>query len=232
MKPVIIACDFENKEQFMEFIKHFPDEKPSLKIGMELFYQEGPKIVKDMKQQGFPVFLDLKLNDIPNTVEKAMYNIGRLGVDMINVHANGGLAMMKAAKQGLLRSGSKAKLIAVTVLTSIDDTILHQELLVFSSINNAIIKYAELAKEAGLDGVVCSPLEVPMIHKICGEKFITVTPGIRLSEQQSDDQKRITTPKMAYELGSDYIVVGRSITKAKDPLLVYHQIMEDMNCGN
>ncbi|MFA7144946.1 MAG: orotidine-5'-phosphate decarboxylase, partial [Candidatus Izemoplasmatales bacterium] len=208
MKPVIIACDFTNKERLEEFIRDFRDEKPTLKIGMELFYREGPEIVKTLKQQGFAIFLDLKLNDIPNTVEKAMYNLGMLGIDMINVHASGGLAMMKAAKAGLQRSGSQAKLIAVTILTSIDQAILHQELKVALPIEEAIVEYAKLAKEAGLDGVVCSPLEVPLIHQACGNDFLTVTPGIRFLEQQSDDQLRITTPKKAFELGADYIVVG------------------------
>lgn len=230
MKPVIIACDFTNKERLEEFIRDFRDEKPTLKIGMELFYREGPEIVKTLKQQGFSIFLDLKLNDIPNTVEKAMYNLGMLGIDMINVHASGGLAMMKAAKAGLHRSGSQAKLIAVTILTSIDQAILHQELKVALPIGEAIVEYAKLAKEAGLDGVVCSPLEVPMIHQACGNDFLTVTPGIRFLEQQSDDQLRITTPKRAFELGADYIVVGRSITNAVSPIETYHQIMEDMNC--
>lgn len=230
MKPVIIACDFTNKERLEEFIRDFRDEKPTLKIGMELFYREGPEIVKTLKQQGFSIFLDLKLNDIPNTVEKAMYNLGILGIDMINVHASGGLAMMKAAKAGLLRSGSQAKLIAVTILTSIDQAILHQELKVALPIGEAIVEYAKLAKEAGLDGVVCSPLEVPKIHQACGNDFLTVTPGIRFLEQQSDDQLRITTPKTAFELGADYIVVGRSITNAVSPIETYHQIMEDMNC--
>ncbi|MFA5696841.1 MAG: orotidine-5'-phosphate decarboxylase [Candidatus Izemoplasmatales bacterium] len=230
MKPVIIACDFTNKERLEEFIRDFRDEKPTLKIGMELFYREGPEIVKTLKQQGFAIFLDLKLNDIPNTVEKAMYNLGMLGIDMINVHASGGLAMMKAAKAGLQRSGSQAKLIAVTILTSIDQAILHQELKVALPIEEAIVEYAKLAKEAGLDGVVCSPLEVPLIHQACGNDFLTVTPGIRFLEQQSDDQLRITTPKKAFELGADYIVVGRSITNAVSPIETYHQIMEDMNC--
>ncbi|MFA5380395.1 MAG: orotidine-5'-phosphate decarboxylase [Candidatus Izemoplasmatales bacterium] len=230
MKPVIIACDFTNKERLEEFIRDFRDEKPTLKIGMELFYREGPEIVKTLKQQGFAIFLDLKLNDIPNTVEKAMYNLGMLGIDMINVHASGGLAMMKAAKAGLQRSGSQAKLIAVTILTSIDQAILHQELKVALPIEEAIVEYAKLAKEAGLDGVVCSPLEVPLIHQACGNDFLTVTPGIRFLEQQSDDQLRITTPKKAFELGADYIVVGRSITNAVSSIETYHQIMEDMNC--
>lgn len=230
MKPVIIACDFTNKERLEEFIRDFRDEKPTLKIGMELFYREGPEIVKTLKQQGFAIFLDLKLNDIPNTVEKAMYNLGMLGIDMINVHASGGLAMMKAAKAGLQRSGSQAKLIAVTILTSIDQAILHQELKVALPIEEAIVEYAKLAKEAGLDGVVCSPLEVPLIHQVCGNDFLTVTPGIRFLEQQSDDQLRITTPKKAFELGADYIVVGRSITNAVSSIETYHQIMEDMNC--
>lgn len=231
MNNVIIACDFENKEILKEFLTNFKTDKPMLKIGMELFYSEGPELVRELKELGFSIFLDLKLHDIPNTVEKAMYNIGKLGVDLTNVHAAGGVKMMEAAKRGLEKANANTKLIAVTQLTSTDDTMLKDELLIETPMNATITKYAENTKAAGLDGVVCSPLESTMIHEACGDAFLTVTPGIRQASDSKDDQKRVTTPTMARELGSNYIVVGRSITKAKQPDVTYRQIWEEMNHG-
>ncbi|MDI6452113.1 orotidine-5'-phosphate decarboxylase [Peloplasma aerotolerans] len=226
MKNVIIACDFENKQELYTFLSHFPSYKPMLKIGMELFYSEGPDLIIALKSEGYPIFLDLKLHDIPNTVQKAMSNLGKLDVDMINCHAAGGIKMMQAAKKGLNDVHSKALLIAVTQLTSIDETELRQELLIEKPMNETIVHYAKNAKIAGLDGVVCSPLESKIIHESCGENFLAITPGIRLEEEQQHDQKRVTTPALAKTLGSDYIVVGRSITQSKDPLKVYLKMME------
>lgn len=229
MNKCIIACDFQNKEILMDFIKQFKGEKPTLKIGMEIFYSEGPELVKELKELGFSIFLDLKLHDIPNTVEKAMYNVGKLGVDITNCHAAGGVKMMAAAKRGLEKANAKTLLIAVTQLTSTDDTMLKDELLIETPMNETIIKYAQNTKEAGLDGVVCSPLESKMIHENVGEDFLTVTPGIRLASDNKDDQKRVTTPAMAKELGSNFIVVGRSITQADNPVEVYKGISEVIN---
>jgi orotidine-5'-phosphate decarboxylase len=231
MNRVIIACDFEHKEALFAFLRQFGPDRPMLKIGMELFYREGPELIRQLNKQGYPIFLDLKLHDIPHTVEKAMANIGKLGVDFVNVHASGGLDMMKAAKYGLSRSGAKTKLLAVTVLTSIDDTMLLEELGVSTSLSDTVKRYALLAKKAGLDGVVCSPLEVPLIREVCPEGFLTVTPGIRLPSQSQDDQRRITTPIEAKRLGADLIVVGRPITKASDPKATYYQIVGDMSDG-
>lgn len=230
---VIIACDFENKEKTFEFLKKMEGTNPYLKIGMELFYGEGPSIVKEIKEMGFKVFLDLKLHDIPNTVKKAMRNCAKLGVDMVNLHAAGGINMMKAAKEGLIEgsTGEVPLLIAVTQLTSIDDEILKNELLINETLNNTIVKYAYNAKEAGLNGVVCSPLESRMIHETCGDRFLTVTPGIRLASNSKDDQKRVTTPIDAHQLGSNFIVVGRSITGSDNPLETYNQILKEFNHG-
>ena len=220
-RDVIIACDFGSAEQCYEFLKKFGNEtvKPFLKIGMELYYSAGPEIVRTLKDKGFKIFLDLKLHDIPNTVKKAMKVLSALNPDMVNVHAAGTIEMMKAAKEGLLREdGSRPLLIAVTQLTSTSEEVMQKQLLIPSSINDTILKYAENAEEAGLDGVVCSPLESAMIKNKCGKKFLTVTPGIRFKESSKDDQVRITTPEKARELGSDFIVVGRPITAAEDPV--------------
>jgi len=233
MNNVIIACDFENRIQTLEFLKKMEGTNPYLKIGMELFYGEGPSIVKEIKELGFKIFLDLKLHDIPNTVRKAMINCAKLGVDMVNLHAAGGIQMMKAAKEGLIEgsSGKVPLLIAVTQLTSIDQEILEKELLIKETIQNTIETYAKNAVAAGLDGVVCSPLESTLIHNACGDDFLTITPGIRLASNSKDDQKRVTTPENARELGSNFIVVGRSITGSKDPLKSYKMILKEFNNG-
>jgi orotidine-5'-phosphate decarboxylase len=228
-KDVIIALDFKNKEETINFLNNF-NEPLYIKIGMELFYGEGPTIIKEIKKRGHKIFLDLKLHDIPNTVKKAMINIAQLDVDMINVHAAGGLEMMKAALEGLKEGSYNKKrplCIGVTQLTSTSQEILNKELLIDKDINEVILKYAELVKKAGLDGVICSPLESQMIHEQIGSDFLTVTPGIRLLDDNKDDQKRVTTPSMARELGSDYIVVGRSITKANDPQKIYKMIKKE-----
>lgn len=223
MRDVMIACDFSSKEELFEFLKPFEGQNPYLKVGMELFYAEGPEMVKKLKEMGFKIFLDLKLHDIPNTVQKAMVNLGKLGVDITNVHASGGITMMKAAKEGLI-AGAKTKgykpplLIAVTQLTSTDQAMLERELLIHKNMDDVVYKYACNAKAAGLDGVVCSPFEASAIEEI---GLISVTPGIRLLGDDAGDQKRVTTPKAAKELGSTFIVVGRSITAARDPLAAY-----------
>ena len=216
MSDVIIACDLSSKE-----------EKPFVKIGMELFYAEGGEIVKEIKKRGHKIFLDLKLCDIPNTVYKAMKNIAALGVDMTNVHAFGSIEMMKAAKKAINEVNPETKLIAVTVLTSSDQNVLDNELMIDGNINDVILKYASNTKEAGLDGVVCSPLESKIIKEKCGEEFLTVTPGIRFADDAKGDQKRVTTPAMAKEIGSSYIVVGRSITGAKDPVEAYRRCVRE-----
>ena len=221
MSDVIIACDFSSKEETLKFLDQFKEEKPFVKIGMELFYAEGSEIVKEIKKRGHKIFLDLKLCDIPNTVYKAMKNIAALGVDMTNVHAFGSIEMMKAAKKAINEVNPETKLIAVTVLTSSDQNVLDNELMIDGNINDVILKYASNTKEAGLDGVVCSPLESKIIKEKCGEDFLTVTPGIRFADDAKGDQKRVTTPAMAKEIGSSYIVVGRSITGAKDPVEAY-----------
>lgn len=223
MKDVIIACDFSSREDLFEFLKSFEGHDPYLKIGMELFYAEGPKMVKELKEKGFKIFLDLKLHDIPNTVKKAMVNLGKLGVDITNVHASGGIVMMKAAKEGLLEGAKLAGyeaplLIAVTQLTSTDQAMLERELCIHEQMSDVVYKYAENAKLAGLDGVVCSPFEASAVEDL---GLISVTPGIRLVGDDDGDQKRVTTPKTAKLLGSSFIVVGRSITQARDPLAAY-----------
>ena len=223
MSDVIIACDFSSKEETLKFLDQFKEEKPFVKIGMELFYAEGGEIVKEIKKRGHKIFLDLKLCDIPNTVYKAMKNIAALGVDMTNVHAFGSIEMMKAAKKAINEVNPETKLIAVTVLTSSDQNVLDNELMIDGNINDVILKYASNTKEAGLDGVVCSPLESKIIKEKCGEDFLTVTPGIRFADDAKGDQKRVTTPAMAKEIGSSYIVVGRSITGAKDPVEAYRR---------
>lgn len=229
MNDVIIACDFENAEQLYDFLDLFKEEKPYLKIGMELFYAEGPSIVKEVKRRGHKVFLDLKLCDIPNTVYKAMKNIAKLEVDMTNVHAFGTVEMMKAAKQGLI-DGSVNKtplLIAVTQLTSTSQKQMNEELWITRSLEEVVQHYAKLTEDASLDGVVCSALEVKAIYDCCNSKFITVTPGIRPAASDVQDQKRVVTPRDAKRLGSTYIVVGRPITNAKNPVESYREMMKE-----
>lgn len=220
-KDVIIACDFSSKEELYSFLEKLGDQKPYLKVGMELYYKEGAPMVRELKAKGFKIFLDLKLHDIPNTVYKAMRNLGELGVDITNVHAAGGVKMMAAALKGLREGageGAMPKLIAVTQLTSTDADTLKNELLINETLENTVKHYALNAKAAGLDGVVCSPLEAPIIKEL---GLMSVTPGIRLAGDSVDDQKRVTTPAKAREMGSTYIVVGRSITGAEDPREAY-----------
>ncbi len=212
-KDVIIACDFASTKDTFDFLDKFTEEKPFVKIGMELFYAEGPEIVREIKRRGHKIFLDLKLHDIPNTVKKSMAVLSKLDVDMTNLHAAGTIDMMKAALEGLTREdGTRPILIAVTQLTSTSEERMQNELLINASINDTIVKYAQNAKEAGLDGVVCSPLEAGMVKDACSSDFITVTPGVRFADGEVGDQVRVTTPEKAKEIGSDYIVVGRPIT--------------------
>lgn len=223
-KDVIIACDFPSKEDTLNFLDKFTGKKPYVKIGMELFYSEGPAIVREIKARGHKIFLDLKLHDIPNTVEKAMAALSKLDVDMCNLHAAGTKDMMAAALRGLTREdGSRPLLIAVTQLTSTSQERMQEELLIPQELDQVVIKYAQNAKDAGLDGVVCSPLESGKIHGACGESFLTVTPGVRFADGDKGDQVRVTTPEGAKKLGSDYIVVGRPITKADDPVAAYER---------
>ena len=228
-KDVIIACDFAGRQQTLDFLDAFEGgRKPFLKIGMELFYAEGPDIVRELKRRGHPIFLDLKLHDIPNTVKKAMHVLSGLDIDMCNVHAAGTVEMMRAALEGLTRpDGSRPLLIAVTQLTSTSEERMQRELLIGASINDTIVKYAQNAREAGLDGVVCSPLEAAMVKDACGPDFLTVTPGIRFADAAADDQVRITTPARAREIGSDYIVVGRPVTAAPDPVAAYQRCLKE-----
>ena len=227
-KDVIIACDFDSAEKTFAFLDKFTGEKPLVKIGMELFYAEGPSIVKEIKKRGHRIFLDLKLHDIPNTVKKSMAVLSSLDVDMTNLHAAGTVDMMKAALEGLTREdGSRPILIAVTQLTSTSEERMQNELLINASINDTIVKYAKNAKEAGLDGVVCSPLEAGMVKENCGVEFITVTPGVRFADGEVGDQVRVTTPEKAKEIGSDYIVVGRPITQADDPVAAYRRCVKE-----
>ena len=227
-KDVIIACDFNSKKATFDFLDKFTDEKPFVKIGMELFYAEGPSIVREIKARGHKIFLDLKLHDIPNTVKKAMSVLRDLDVDMTNLHAAGTVEMMKAAVEGLTREdGTRPVLIAVTQLTSTREERMQNELLINASINDTIVKYAQNAKEAGLDGVVCSPLEAGMVKDACGKEFMTVTPGVRFADGEVGDQVRVTTPEKAKEIGSDYIVVGRPITQAADPVAAYRRCVEE-----
>lgn len=228
MKDVIIACDFAGAEETFAFLDKFSGRKPFVKIGMELFYAAGPQIVRDIKARGHRIFLDLKLHDIPNTVKKAMAVLSRLDVDMTNVHAAGTIDMMRAALEGLTRpDGTRPLLIAVTQLTSTSEERMRGELLIDASINDTIVKYARNAKEAGLDGVVCSPLEAGMVKEACGRGFMTVTPGVRFADGEAGDQVRITTPARAAEIGTDYIVVGRPITAAADPVATYERCMKE-----
>ena len=228
-KDVIIACDFPDRESTLAFLDRFQgNRKPFVKIGMELFYGAGPDIVREIKARGHRIFLDLKLHDIPNTVRKAMKVLSALDVDMVNVHAAGTVAMMKAALEGLTRAdGTRPLLIAVTQLTSTSEETMQKELLIGAGINDTIVRYAQNAREAGLDGVVCSPLEAAMVKDACGDAFLTVTPGIRFADAAADDQVRITTPARAREIGSDYIVVGRPITAAEDPVAAYERCMKE-----
>ena len=227
---ICIALDFQNKAEVKEFLEKFNDEKLYVKVGMELFYGEGIEIIKMIKEMGHNIFLDLKLHDIPNTVKSAMKQLAKLEVDMVNVHASGSIAMMKAAIEGLEagKTGDKRPLcIAVTCLTSLDQEVLDNELLINDTLENVVLKWATNAKEAGLDGVVCSPLESKVIHDNLGMEFITVTPGIRLADDSVNDQKRVTTPAMARELTSSYIVVGRTITGSADPYATYIKVYQD-----
>ena len=228
-KDVIIACDFNSKEQLFNFLDKFDGvEKPYLKVGMELFYASGNEIVKEIKKRGHKIFLDLKLHDIPNTVKKAMSVLSALDVDMVNLHAGGGSVMMKGALEGLTRpDGTRPLLIAVTQLTSTNQELMTNELLIDKPIDEVVMSYALNTKNSGLDGVVCSPLEAGKVKEVCGKEFLTITPGIRLAGDAVGDQKRVTTPALARELGSDYIVVGRSITGAEDPVKAYRQCVKE-----
>ena len=227
-KDVIIACDFSSAEETLAFLDRFGEDRPFVKIGMELYYAEGPQIVKELKSRGHKVFLDLKLHDIPNTVNKAMKVLSRMDVDMCNVHAGGTIKMMEAALEGLTREdGTRPLLIAVTQLTSTDQKRMEEDLLIHEDIKDVVSHYAMNTKKAGLDGVVCSPLEAGDVHELCGKDFLTVTPGVRFADDNKGDQARVTTPQKAKELGSDYIVVGRSITAAADPLAAYRKCIEE-----
>jgi orotidine-5'-phosphate decarboxylase len=227
-KDVIIACDFSSAEDVFSFLDKFTDLKPFVKIGMELFYAEGPEIVKEIKRRGHKIFLDLKLCDIPNTVKKAMSVLSSLDVDMCNVHASGTIAMMEAAVEGLTRpDGTRPLLIAVTQLTSTSEERMRNDLLIEKPINEVVAHYALNAKKAGLDGVVCSPLEASLVKENCGKEFMTVTPGIRFADGDVGDQVRITTPEKAKEIGSDYIVVGRPITAAENPVEAYKKCVKE-----
>ena len=230
-KDVIIACDFASQAEVLSFLDRFGEERPFVKIGMELFYAEGPAIVKALKERGHKVFLDLKLHDIPNTVKKSMAVLSGLGVDICNVHAAGTVAMMEAAVEGLTRpDGTRPLLIAVTQLTSTSEERMQQDLLIDQPLESVVKHYASNARKAGLDGVVCSPLEAGIVHETCGKDFLTITPGVRFADSVVGDQVRVTTPAKARELGSDYIVVGRPITGAADPAAAYHRCMEEF-CG-
>ena len=227
-KEVIIALDFDSREKTLAFLDRFTGEKPFVKIGMELFYAEGPQIVRDIKARGHKIFLDLKLHDIPNTVRKAMSVLSALDVDMVNLHAAGTRAMMTAALEGLTRAdGTRPLLIAVTQLTSTSQQSMTEEIGIDRPLADVVIAYAQNAAQAGLDGVVCSPLEAGKIHAACSDRFVTVTPGIRFADAKADDQVRITTPAKAREIGSDYIVVGRPITQADDPVAAYRRCVEE-----
>lgn len=227
-KDVIIACDFAGKAECMSFLDKFTGVKPFVKIGMELFYAEGPQIVRDIKERGHKIFLDLKLHDIPNTVKKSMAVLSRLDVDMCNLHAGGTVAMMEAAIEGLTRpDGTRPILIAVTQLTSTSEERMRSDLLIEKPMEEVVMHYALNAKRAGLDGVVCSPLEAAAVHSVCGKDFYTVTPGIRFADGDKGDQSRVTTPEKAKEIGSDYIVVGRPITAAEDPVAAYERCVKE-----
>ena len=227
-KDVIIACDFAGAEETFAFLEQFGERRPFVKIGMELFYAAGPEIVRGLKARGHRVFLDLKLHDIPNTVKKSMAVLRDLGADIVNLHAAGTEAMMRAALEGLTRpDGTRPLLIAVTQLTSTDEETMRRELLIDRPLDEVVLHYARSAREAGLDGVVCSPLEAGKVHAVCGDAFLTVTPGVRFADGDAGDQKRVTTPARAKELGSDYIVVGRPITQAADPVAAYERCVKE-----
>ena len=233
-KDVIVACDFDSAEKTFAFLDLFGDARPFIKIGMELFYAEGPDMVRKIKERGHKVFLDLKLHDIPTTVKKAMAVLSRLDADICNLHAAGGTAMMRAAVEGLTRpDGTRPLLIAVTQLTSTDQETLTRDLLIEKPMAEVVAHYAATAKAAGLDGVVCSPLEASAVHAACGQNFLTVTPGVRFADGDAGDQKRVTTPERARQLGSDYIVVGRPITAASDPVAAWRRCLREfLNGGN
>ena len=227
-KDVIIACDFDSAEKTFAFLDKFTGRKPFVKIGMELYYAEGPSIVREIKRRGHKIFLDLKLHDIPNTVKKAMAVLSRLDVDMTNLHASGTCRMMEAALEGLTRpDGTRPILIAVTQLTSTDQESMEKDLLIEKPIADVVMHYASNARAAGLDGVVCSPLEAGKVHETCGKDFVTVTPGVRFADGDIGDQKRVMTPAAAKEIGSDYIVVGRPITAADDPVAAYERCVRE-----
>ncbi len=227
-KDVIVALDFPGREQALGFLDLFEEEKPYVKIGMELFYREGPEMVREIKKRGHRIFLDLKLHDIPNTVAAAMRSLGELKVDMVNLHAGGGMAMMRQAVEALNALGAdKPLVIAVTILTSLSPDAVEQELLIGRTLPDTVLHYAKNAKEAGLDGVVCSPLEAASVHQALGSGFVTVTPGIRFADGEKGDQQRVTTPEQARQIGSDYIVVGRPITKASDPVSAYRRCIRE-----
>ena len=227
-KDVIIACDFPNAEQTLAFLDRFQGRKPFVKIGMELFYGVGPDIVRQIKARGHRIFLDLKLHDIPNTVKKAMTVLRDLDVDITNLHAAGTIPMMEAALEGLTRpDGSRPLLIAVTQLTSTDQAAMERDLWIEKPLDQVVMHYAENARKAGLDGVVCSPLEARRVHEVCGSGFLTVTPGVRFADAAADDQRRVMTPAAAREAGSDYIVVGRPTTKAADPVEAWERCLRD-----
>ena len=227
-KDVIVACDFSSSEQVFAFLDRFTGKKPFVKIGMELFYAEGPAIVRAIKERGHKIFLDLKLHDIPNTVKKAMKVLSNLDVDICNLHAAGTTAMMQAALEGLTRvDGSRPLLIAVTQLTSTDQESMERDLLIHEPIDQVVMHYAKTAKNAGLDGIVCSPLEAGKVHDVCGQDFLTVTPGVRFADGETGDQKRVMTPAQAKMIGSDYIVVGRPITAAEDPVAAYERCVAE-----
>ncbi len=227
-KDVIVACDFDSAEKTFEFLDKFKERKPFVKIGMELYYAEGPAVVRELKRRGHRIFLDLKLHDIPNTVKKAMAVLSRLDVDICNLHAAGTRDMMEAALEGLTREdGTRPLLIAVTQLTSTDQSRMERDLLIREPIDRVVMHYALTAHDAGLDGVVCSPLEAGRVHEVCGKDFLTVTPGVRFADGDKGDQKRVTTLAAAKEAGSDYIVVGRPITAAEDPVAAYERCLNE-----
>lgn len=227
-KDVIVACDFSSKEETMAFLEKFQEKKPFVKIGMELFYAEGPDIVREIKARGHKIFLDLKLHDIPNTVKKSMAVLSRLDVDMTNLHAGGTIAMMEAAIEGLTRpDGTRPLLIAVTQLTSTSEERMKNDLLINEKMDKVVMHYAHNAKIAGLDGVVCSPMEAGKVHEVCGGGFLTVTPGVRFADGDKGDQVRVMTPEQAKKIGSDYIVVGRPITAAADPVAAYERCINE-----
>ena len=227
-KDVIVACDFASAEQVFSFLDKFTGRKPFVKIGMELYYAEGPEIVRQIKARGHKIFLDLKLHDIPNTVKKSMAVLSKLDVDITNLHASGTKNMMRAALEGLTRpDGTRPLLIAVTQLTSTDQQSMEEDLLIREPIDKVVMHYAKCAEEAGLDGVVCSPLEAGKVHDLCGKNFLTITPGVRFADGEVGDQKRVMTPAQAKEIGSDYIVVGRPITAAVDPVAAYERCVAE-----